>query len=130
MTWIQAQEKILRKIKEGTDLNSTNTTYRIVLEVRDDISSARYRYNNETGLKVQIGKKNSINIPLDMLQRCYGALSSPKNYDGKFFRKHYPLQAKNHPCHVHTVGRILVLAGLAKRNEKSYSLKSSLHAGE
>ncbi len=130
MTWIRAQQRILEKISQGTDLNSPNTTYRIVLEVRDDISSGRYGYKNETGFKVQIGKKNSINIPLDMLQRCYGALSSPKNYDGKFFRINYPLQAKDHPCHVHTVGRIFVLAGLAKRNKKSYSLKSSLHAEE
>ena len=121
MTWIHAQNKILKKITQGTDLNSANTTYRFVLEVRKDISSARYGYNNETGFVVKIGANSAITIPLNMLQRCYGAVSSHGKYDGKFFRKHYPLQAKDHPCHVHTVGQILVLAGLAKRTGNSYS---------
>jgi len=122
MTWIHAQKKILRKITQGTDLNSSHTTYRIVLAVRHDISSTRYGYRNETGFVVQIGKKSSITIPLNMLQRCFGVLSSHGNYDGKFLRKHYPLQAKDHPCHVHTVGHIFVMAGLAKRIGNSYGL--------
>ena len=130
MTWIHAQEKIIRKIKEGTDLKFTNTNNRIVLKVRKDISSERYGYNNETGFVVQIGENSSICIPLKMLQRCYNAFRLDGTYDGKFFRKHYPLQAEDHPCHVHTVGRIFVLAGLAKRNKNSYSLKSSLLAEE
>ncbi len=122
MTWIHAERKIFRKIKEGSDLNSSNTTYRVVLEVRDDISSARYGYNNETGFVVQIGRNSSISIPISMLKSCFSALSSGGNYDGKFFRKHYPLQAKDHPCHVHPVGRIFVVAGLAKRTGNSYHL--------
>lgn len=125
MTWIHAKEKIFKKIIQGTDINSPNTNYRIVLEVREDISSARYGYNNETGFVVQIGENSSICIPLKMLKHCYGALGLDGNYDGKFFRKHYPLQAKDHPCHVHTVGQIFVVAGLAKRTGNSYSLQPS-----
>lgn len=73
MSWIQAKNKILKKIVHGTDLNSVNTTYRIVLAVRQNISSARYGYKNETGFAVQIGKNNSIFIPISMLEKCFGA---------------------------------------------------------
>lgn len=120
MTWIHAQKEILGKINQDTDLNSSHTTYRIVLEVRENISSARYEYKNEAGFIVQIGKDSSIKITFKMLQKCYSALHSHGNYDGKFFRKHYPLQAKDHPYHVHTVGQVFVVAGLAKRTGNSY----------
>ncbi|MBA3614273.1 MAG: hypothetical protein H0W49_15460 [Nitrospirales bacterium] len=120
MPWIHAQQKILRKITQGTDLNSSDTAYRTVLEVRADISSTRYEYKKEIGFIVRIGENSSIKIPLTMLETCYGALSLHGNYDGKFFRNHYPLQAKDHPCHVHTVGQVFVVAGLAKRTGNSY----------
>ena len=122
MSWIQAKNKILKKIVHGTDLNSVNTTYRIVLAVRQNISSARYGYKNETGFAVQIGKNNSIFIPISMLEKCFGAFDLQGNYDGNFFRNHFPLQAKDHPCHVHTVGQMFVVAGVARRTKKHYHL--------
>lgn len=121
MKWVQAQQRIMRKITSGTDLNSLNTSYRRVLAVRHDLSSARYGYNKETGFVVQIGRNSSINIPMSMLKKCYKGLQSYGKYDGKFFRKCYPLQAGDHPCHVHTVGQILVVSGLAKRKGNQYS---------
>lgn len=120
MSWAQAKQRILRRIRQGTDLNSVNTRYRVVLAVRHDISSARYGYQNEAGFVVQIGRNSSITIPLSMLRTCYGALSGPPGYDGDFFRQHFPLQAQDHPCRVHVVGQIFVTAGLARRNGNRY----------
>lgn len=120
MTWAQAKSRIARRIRVGTDLNNLNSSHRIVLSVRNDISSSRYGYNNEDGFQVQIGSDSSICIPLSMLRTCYGALGSQNGYGGAFFRQHYATQAGDHPCHVHVVGQIFVTAGLAMRQGNSY----------
>jgi hypothetical protein len=120
MSWSQAKVQIAQSIKVGTGLNTANSSHRVVISLRNDISSARYCYNNEDGFQVQIGSASSISIPFSMLKSCYGALSSKNGYDGDFFRQHFPKQAADHPCHVHVVGQILVRAGLAARHGNSY----------
>ena len=120
MSWSSTKKKILSLICRGTGLNTFNTTHRVVLSVRQDISSGRYGYMNETGFVVQIGTNSSINVPLGVLKVCHSALHTANGYDGDFFRKHFPLQASDHPCHVHVVGQILVVAGLAKRKGNGY----------
>lgn len=120
MTWTQAKSQIARRIRVGTDLNNLNSSHRSVVAIRNDIASSRYGYSNEDGFQIQIGSDSSIAIPFSMLQVCYGVLGSRNGYDGNFFRQHFPLQAADHPCHVHVVGQILVKAGLATRQGNSY----------
>lgn len=120
MTWSQAKNQIARLVKVGTDLNTASSSHRVVLSVRNDITSARYSYNNEDGFQVQIGSASSIAIPFSMLKQCYGALTASQGYDGGYFRKHFPNQAADHPCHVHVVGQILVRSGLATQRGRSY----------
>ncbi len=120
MTWSHAKNQIARRIKVGTDLDTGNSSNRVVLSVRSDISSNRYGYNDEDGFQVQIGSGSSIPIPFSMLRSCHGALSSQTGYDGDFFRQKFPKQAADHPCHVHVVGQIFVKAGLAAQHSNSY----------
>src|SRR5438105_2482112 len=104
MSWFQAKGQIVQNVKLGANLNTANSSHRVVTVLRSDISSARYGYNNEDGFQVQIGSASSISIPFSMLKSCYGALSSKNGYGGDFFRQHFPKQAADHPCHVHVVG--------------------------
>ena len=120
MTWPQAKSQIARRIAVGTDLNTSNSSHRVVLSTRNDISSNRYGYNNESGFQIQIGSGSSISVPFSMLQSCYGALSTKTGYDGDFFRKHFPKQSADHPCHVHVIGQVFVKAALATQHGKSY----------
>jgi hypothetical protein len=55
-----------------------------------------------------------------MLEKCFLPLSLNEVYDGDYFREHFPLQAVDHPCHVHVVGQIFVKAGLAKQINLQY----------
>ena len=77
------------------------------------ILTAAFRIN-ESVFVVQIGTNISIIVPLGVLKVCHIALHTANGYDGDFFRKHFPLQASDHPCHVH------VVAGLAKRKGNGY----------
>lgn len=120
MSWSQAKNRITQSIRVGKDLNTTNSSHRVVLSLRNDISSKRYRYKNEGGFQVQIGLGSSISIPFSILKSCYGAISSKNGYDGDFFRQHFHKQAADHPCHVHVVGQIFVKAGLATQHGNSY----------
>ena len=120
MTWSRAKSQIAARIQVGTDLNTVKSSNRFVVNLRNDISSKRYGYNNEDGFGVRIGSTSSISIPFSMLKACYGALSNRTGYDGTFFRANFSKQATDHPCHVHVVGQILVKAGLAAQHGNSY----------
>ena len=117
MNWDQANRLIRAKIRTGTDLNTPASTYRFVKSVASTFDSDRYGYHNERGFTVAIGRSNCIRIPWSMLKECFAQVISPDGYDGTFFRERFPLQARDHPCHVHVVGQILVAAGIARAEE-------------
>lgn len=108
MDWTHAQSQIRTKVKVGANLNSPNSTFRFVKQANAD------------GFVVSIGKTAEINIPWQMLRACYDQLQSPSGYSGAFFRKRFPRQASNHPCHVHVVGQIFVSGGLAFLQRNTY----------
>ena len=93
MDWPNAQAKIRGSVKPGTDLNTLNSTYRYVLSTDATIQNVRYRYKNESGFTVAIGKASRISIPWGMLKDCLVQLHSPQVYDGKYFRERYLFQA-------------------------------------
>lgn len=90
------------------------SAYRIILEVPPYLcESNRYSYN-EKGFKIKIGKTSIIKIPLSMLENCIR--ESVKNkmiYNRSVFERLYPLQCKDHGCHIHSIGQMFVAAGLA-----------------
>lgn len=120
MDWKEAQCRIEVHVKVGTDLNTQTSTYRFVEGVESPINSARYGYDNETGFVVSIGQSNKIKIPWSMLEECFYQLGSPYGYGSDFFRERFLLQHKDHPCHVHVVGQIFVVAGIAKVEGNRY----------
>ena len=113
MDWKHAQRQIRAKVKVSTDVNTPRSSYRIIKSVDSEINSSRYGYRGENGFVVSIGQSSNIDIPWSMLNECFAQLNSRDGYDGKFLRKRFPLQASDHPCHVHVVGQILVAAGIA-----------------
>ncbi len=117
MEWREAQELIEEKIKIGTDRNTDESTYRVVNSIGNIRDSERYGYRSEKGFIVQIGKSNRISIPWKMLEKCFLPLSSDKEYDVNYFRRHFPLQANDHSCHVHVVGQLFVKAGIARQKK-------------
>ena len=120
MDWPNAKAKIRGSVKPGTDLNTTSSTYRYVLSTDAIIQSVRYKYKNESGFIVAIGKANKISIPWGMLENCFVQLQNPQGYGGKYFRERYPLQAQDHPCHVHVIGQIFVASGIAYLDGSKY----------
>ena len=121
MEWSDAQELIEEKIRIGTELNTNKSTYRVVTSVGNIRDSERYGYRSEKGFIVQIGKSTRISVPWKMLEKCFIPLSSGGEYHGIYFRRYFPLQAKNHPCHVHVVGQIFVRAGIARQQRRTYT---------
>lgn len=115
MSWNQAQTQIKAKIKIGTDVNTPRSNYRVV------------RVVHEHGFLVPIGQSNKIKIPWNMLEECFAALNSLDGYDGAFFRKRFPIQAKNHPCYVHVIGQIFVRAGIAQAEGNQYRMLKHLY---
>jgi len=84
------------------------------------MESGRYEYRGEAGFVISIGKTSKIKVPWSMLEACFRQLSTPDGHNGTFFRQRYPLQARDHPCHVHAVGHMLVVAGVARRGGNTY----------
>ena len=122
MEWNHAQQSIKEALKVGTDLNTPGSQYRFVKKVDVPINSKGYGYNGETGFVVSIGKASSsvVKIPWSMLKASFWQAQSPAGYSGTSFRQLYPKQAWVHPCHVHVVGRILEVAGVAQLSEGAY----------
>jgi hypothetical protein len=120
MNWVQAQRRIRAHVKVGIDLNTPASKYRFVQAVDSIINSERYNYQSERGFIVSIGREAKIKIPWGMLEECFMQLKSPEGFDGSFFRKRFPLQAQDHSCHVHVVGRIFAVAGLARVEGRHY----------
>jgi hypothetical protein len=123
MDWNEAQTIIRATILPGTNVNTPDSTQRFVLAIDAPMHSSRYGYRDERGVTVSIGRSAKLNVPWTMLKECFAQLSESAGYDGAFFRSRYPLQAKDHPCHVHVVGQLLVYAGLADRDGSKYLLR-------
>jgi hypothetical protein len=113
MDWTIARQLIALSVVVGTDLNRPGTRYRRVLEADACFNTPRFSYQGQRGFRVSIGTNHSIEIPWSMLEVCFGQLGEPGGYSGTFFRQRFPPQASEHPCHVHVVGRIFEVAGVA-----------------
>ena|SRR5689334_7372735 len=120
MDWNTARQLIVQRVVVGTDLNRPGSTYRRVLEADACLSTPRFSYQGERGFRVSIGQSHSIEIPWSILKLCYDQLNEPAGYNGDFFRQRFPAQAREHPCHVHVVGHIFVVAGVAVADENRY----------
>lgn len=122
MDWAQAQDAIRQALDVGTDLNTPGSRYRFVKKVDTPIASRSYGYVGERGFVVSIGSapSSSIMIPWSMLMVCFQQTQSPAGYSGKSFRQIYQKQARVHPCHIHVVGRILEVAGVARLRDGAY----------
>lgn len=123
MNWKNAKKKIESNIIAGTNINTEKSTYRIVESTNSLINSKRYNYYTEFGFVVPIGKTNKIKIPWNVLKECFLQAGSTEGYGSKFFKKRYPLQYKDHPCHVHVIGQIMVIGGVAKFVDGRYRVK-------
>ena len=112
MKWEEAKTEIQNNVNVRDNLNTKRSTYRFVRAVPPP------------HFRVQIGQKSYINIPWDMLEKCWRELSRTRTYDCKVFEKYYPKKKKNHGCYVHTVGKIFEKAGLVDSvDDKFYVLK-------
>ena len=118
---MDAKKIISEKILLGTNLNTRRSTLRKILGINH--KCWKYNYSGEEGFLVRISNysNNNLDIPWSMLEKFYDALQST-GYSGKVFRAYYPTQAKDHPCHVHVVGMIFKVSGIAKSDtdEKNY----------
>lgn len=120
MEWELVQKAFL-EISKGTDLNTKNSSYRVVLENPPYICK-KYGYNS-IGFKVQIGENQYIDIPLKMLNTIYDySIKMGGIYNSKVFRNLFPKQASGHGCHIHVVGQLFVKAGVAVQKDGDYKL--------
>ena len=114
MNWNKAKAIIKKHIIKGTNLNTNRSSLREVIQT------------NHHGFLVRISnyKSNNLDITWGMLEKCFYSLKGPEGYNGDTFRRDYPQQARNHPCHVHVIGMIFKKAGIATSNpeEKNYYL--------
>ena len=120
MNWTEARRIIEDALESGTDLNTQASKLRFLKEKDAVFSSRPYRYQRQSGLAVSIGKRDVLKIPWSMLEACFEALQGSEGYSRTFFRPRFPLQATDHPCHVHVIGMIFVRAGLADTDGKRY----------
>ena len=110
MIWREAEALIRLTIIVGMKLDN-----RIVLE-GPDFPCNGYDYNGSPGFKIRIGTHTCIEIPFSMLQTLYeDAIANHWAYENKVFKNKFERQFKNHPCHVHVVGKIFEKAGIATK---------------
>lgn len=120
MAWSDSHS-LLRDIKKDQLISSSR---RILDTPPFQCKSKRYNYNEE-GFLVQIGKASKIKISISMLKACYEeAVKNNQIYNRAVFQKFYAVQLKDHGCHVHVIGQIFLLAGVADLfDEHSYKIK-------
>ena len=123
MNWEDIFSKIQEKIKLGLEINTKNSTFRVIEEI-PPYKCTSNGFNNEIGFKVRIGKYSTIEIPISMLKLLY-TYSFNKNkriYDSNIFKIHFPKQKDNHGCYVHSIGQIFVKSGIAKESGTKYEV--------
>jgi len=119
MPWSEVYQLI-----QGLTKDQLISSSRKILQIPPYLcKSKRYNYG-EKGFEVKIGKSSKIKIPISMLKSAYEeAVKNNTNYNRKVFNKLYPLQCKDHGCHVHVIGQIFLSAGVAELIDKnSYKL--------
>lgn len=123
MNWNEALILILQHIEVGLNLDP-NSEYREVINV-PPYQCNRYDYGGEEGYRVQIGANDFIEIPLSMLERLFvAAVNNDGKYNNGVFGALYPQQRANHGCHVHVVGKIFSLSGVAVQiNNRNYVIQ-------
>ena len=100
--WLTARRLIAENVRVGTDLNTPASTHRVVRDVHED------------GFVVPIGEETEIVVPWSMLEFCWSHLITSEGYRKSSFVQKYAKEARDHGCHVHVVGRIFLVAGLAE----------------
>ncbi|MGC4116115.1 MAG: hypothetical protein QM765_16345 [Myxococcales bacterium] len=112
MTWAEAQAKIRRSLEPGSNLGSPGAAQHPVLAV--DHPCTRRHYAGDPGLLVQLSErpKDLVELPWSMLKTCFSDLVDG-GYGSDTFRRRFPRQAASEPCHVHLIGMVFVVAGLA-----------------
>jgi hypothetical protein len=122
MNWEKAEILIRSKIFNNVHLDS-KSEYKYI-EAGPNYYCKQYDYNNSLGFKVQIGANNYIEVPFSMLKTLYfSTITNNGIYDRNVIVDLYPMQVKNHGCHVHVIGKIFVLAGIMKQdNSRHYSI--------
>lgn len=123
MIWEDAITLIRSNIHQDQSLDSS-LTYRYVSEI-PPYRCNNYSYGGTEGYKVQIGSQSYIEIPISMLQTVIeDAVNANRIYNKNVFCNHYPTRAEQktgHPCHIHVIGKIFVLAGVTKQlNSRNY----------
>jgi hypothetical protein len=104
-----AKRHIQQKITRGVLLPTLRNTFRTV-----------ERVSETNGIKVKIGATTRIWISWSMLEQCFTAVMTDDGYDTRFFQGRFPWEYYVHPCHVHVVGQIFVVAGLATFDGQGY----------
>jgi len=122
MNWAEASILIKNTIQRGDDVNTHKSTFRFVIQV-PPFQCNRYNYQNEEGYKVSIGERDFVVIPITMLETVFNlAVENNRIYDNKVFADAFPKQVKDHGCHVHVVGRIFELCGVANKKGENYEI--------
>jgi len=122
MNWEEASILIKNTIQRGENINTQKSKQRLVEEI-PPFQCKRYNYKNEEGYKVRIGIKQIIEIPITMLETVFNLASeNNRTYNNKIFATAFPKQAKAHGCHVHVVGRIFELCGVANKKDGNYEI--------
>jgi len=121
MNWNQAQKAITDALRPGTNVNTARSKYRSIKAMNKLINSKAYGYNGESGFEIWISDSSDVvKIPWSMLEYCFREAKKPEGYTGASFRFRYPRQAANKPCHIHVVGRMLEVSGVAQYDGKAY----------
>ena len=122
MNWNEASLLIQNSIHLGDDVNTPKSTFRFVQEI-PPYQCKKYSYQNEVGYKVKIGGTTVVEIPMGMLETLFNlSVENNRTYNSKIFKKSFPVQAKDHGCHVHVVGRIFELSGVARKSGSDYEI--------
>jgi hypothetical protein len=122
MNWEEASILIKNTIRTGYNINTQKSTFRYVDQV-PPFQCKRYDYKNEAGYKVRIGVRDFVEIPITMLETVFNlATENNRIYNNKVFADAFPKQARDHGCHVHVVGRIFELSGVANKKGGNYEI--------
>ena len=122
MNWKEASILIKNNIRIGDNINTQKSKHRYVVN-EPPFQCNRYNYKNEEGYKVSIGERDFVEIPITMLETVFNiAIENCRIYNNKVFADAFPKQAKDHGCHVHVVGRIFELSGVANKKGGNYEI--------
>jgi hypothetical protein len=109
VNWKELEES-LRKIKINQKIDE-KSNYREVNEI-PPYKPSRGRFNGKESFRVQIGKKNYINIPIDLLKKVYDDVEKGNEYCKKLLDRLFLNLTKNRPCYTQVIKKLLEAARL------------------